>query len=396
MKTLKRILKWFFILVITCVTVIFIWKPYLLRVLRYRTPNAETYKIFPQAFVLPGDAPFLFKRALKMRTDLDSLHVFNGQNQSIRFDDYFKQGKLTAFIVIRNDSIIYQKFADGYADSTLTTIFSGAKSFISIMIGQALAEGDIKSLNDKVIDYIPELRTNTAFHHISIKNLLDMKSGLAFQDAFGGFIKAFFSDEAKYYYTSDMKAELMNVKLVNAPGTVWKYKSIDPILLGWVLESATKRTVAQYFQEKVWVKIGSQYKATWGLDHHGGLANTASRFQVTAIDLAKIGRLFLNDGNYDGQQVVTASWIRQSVNIGNEKPSSAKGWQKSAHHYLWWIPQEGEKGDYAAEGMLGQRLYIDPKTNTIIVQLANHGAGDYPYRKISRYLAGKPFTYPNR
>ncbi|WP_090880266.1 serine hydrolase domain-containing protein [Pedobacter rhizosphaerae] len=396
MKIFKRILKWFFILVIACLTGMFIWKPYLLRVLRYRTPNAVTYKIFPQTVVKHSDTAFQFKKASKMRVDLDSLQVLNGRNGSIPFDDYFEQGDLTAFMVIRNDSIIYQKFAKGYSDSTLTTIFSGAKSMISILIGQALADGNIKSLDDKVLQYIPELKSNPAFDNISIKNLLDMKSGLEFKDAFGGILKAFFSDEAKYYYTHDMKAELMDVKLVNRPGTVWKYKSIDPILLGWVLEKATGKTVAQYFEEKLWLKIGTQYYASWGLDHPGGLANVASRFQVTAIDLAKIGRLFLNRGQYNGQQIIPESWVDQSVSIGTEKPASAKGWQKSAHHYLWWIPQQGDKGDYAAEGMLGQRLYIDPKTNTIIVQFARHGAGNYPYRKISRYLAGLPFSYPKR
>ncbi|RYG11801.1 MAG: class C beta-lactamase-related serine hydrolase, partial [Chitinophagaceae bacterium] len=203
------------------------------------------------------------------------------------------------------------------------------------------------------------------------------------------------SDEAKYYYTHDMKAELMKVELVNEPGTVWKYKSIDPILLGWVLEKATGKTVAKYFEENIWKKIGTQYNASWGLDHPNGLANTASRFQVTAIDLAKIGRLYLNHGKFNRKPIIPENWVNQSIKVGSEKPASAKGWQKSAHHYLWWIPQQGENGDYAAEGMLGQRLYIDPKTNTIIVQFAEHGAGDYPYRKISRYLAGLPFSYPN-
>jgi CubicO group peptidase (beta-lactamase class C family) len=265
---------------------------------------------------------------------------------------------------------------------------------ISIMIGQALNDHSIKSLNDKVTEYIPELKSNPAFEQITLKNLLDMKSGLEFQDAVGGIVKAFFSDEAKYYYTDDMDAQLMKVKLVNKPGTVWKYKSIDPIVLGWVLQKATGKSVAQYFEANVWKQIGTQYNATWGLDQVNGLTNTASRFQVTAIDFAKIGRLYLNKGKYNGKQVVPEHWVDQSINIGSEKPASAKGWQKSAHHYLWWIPQEGDNGDYAAEGMLGQRLYIDLKTNTIIVQFADHGAGNYPYRKISRYLSGLPFSYP--
>lgn len=394
MKTFKKILLLLIYAFFLSLFALFLWKPYLLKVLKYRTPNAETYKIFPQEISHKSDSVFHFTRAAKARNDLDTLDVRDGNNRMIPLKTYLKNGQVNAFIVIRNDSVLYERYDKGYSDSTLSTIFSGAKSMISIMIGQALADGSIKSLNDKVTKYIPELKSNPAFEQITLKNLLDMKSGLEFKDALGGIVKAFFSDEAKYYYTDDMQAQLMKVKLVNKPGTVWVYKSIDPILLGWVLKKASGKSVAKYFESHVWKQIGAEYNATWGLDQVNGLTNTASRFQVTAIDLAKIGRLYLNKGRYNGNQVVPENWVNQSINIGSEIPASAKGWQKSAHHYLWWIPQEGDKGDYAAEGMLGQRLYVDPKTNTIIVQFADHGAGNYPYRKISRYLSGLPFSYP--
>jgi len=394
MKTIKKILLIFIYAFFLSLFGLSLWHPYLLKVLMYRTPGAETYKVFPQEIVHKSDSAFHFIRPASQRNDLDTLHVLDGKNQSVPLKDYLKNGTINAFLVIRNDSVLYERYDKGYRDSTLTTIFSGAKSMISIMIGQALSEGKIRHLSDKVTDYIPELKANPAFEQITLKNLLDMKSGLDFQDAIGGILKAFFSDEAKYYYTDDVQAELMKVKLVNKPGTVWKYKSIDPILLGWVLKKATGQSVTQYFESHLWKKIGSEYNATWGLDQVNGITNTASRFQVTAIDLAKIGRLYLNKGKYNGRQVVPEAWVEQSVTIGSEKPASAKGWQQSAHHYLWWIPQAGENGDYAAEGMLGQRLYVDPKTNTIIVQFADHGAGNYPYRRISRYLSGLPFSYP--
>ncbi|MDQ0641625.1 CubicO group peptidase (beta-lactamase class C family) [Pedobacter sp. W3I1] len=394
MKTFKKTLLILIYTFFLSLFALFLRKPYLLNVLKYRTPDAETYKIFPQEISHKSDSAFHFIRSARQRNDLDTFRVLDGNNQSIPLKQYLRNGQINAFIAIRNDSVLYERYSKGYSDSTLTTIFSGAKSMISIMLGQALNNHAIKSLNDKVTQYIPELKSNPAFEQITLKNLLDMKSGLEFQDALGGIVKAFFSDEAKYYYTNDMKAQLMKVKLVNKPGTVWKYKSIDPILLGWVLKKATGKSVAQYFEANVWKKIGAEYNATWGLDQVNGLTNTASRFQVTAIDFAKIGRLYLNKGKYNRKQVVPESWINQSINIGSEKPTSAKGWQKSAHHYLWWIPQEGDNGDYAAEGMLGQRLYVDPKTNTIIVQFADHGSGNYPYRKISRYLSSLPFKYP--
>ncbi|MCX2573956.1 serine hydrolase domain-containing protein [Pedobacter sandarakinus] len=395
MKLVLKALRYTLFAIVIILGALFIWQPYLMRVLWYRTPTANTYRIFPQEVIKKSDSAFNFIRATKFRLDLDTLTVLDGKHNAIPFASYFKQGDLMAFIVIRNDTVLYEKYAEGYSDSTLTSVFSGAKSMVSILLGQALANGKIESLNDKVTRYLPELKANSAYNDITIKNLLNMNSGLAFKDALGGVMGAFFSDEAKYYYTHDMAAALKAVKLANKPGTVWVYKSIDPILLGWVLEKATGKSVAKLFEESIWQKIGAEYNASFGLDHEGGLANTASRFQVTAIDWAKIGRLYLMQGQYAGKQIVPASWVKSSITLGNMEPVSPKGWQKSAHHYLWWLPQTGGYGDFAAEGMLGQRLYVDPNTHTIIVQFARRGAGDYPYRKISRYLAGLPFSYPN-
>ncbi|MBB6274671.1 CubicO group peptidase (beta-lactamase class C family) [Pedobacter cryoconitis] len=394
---MKRILCWLaavILLIVLLFAVLFTWRPELVRVLRYQSPDANTYKIFPQAIIQPSDSAFHFVKAAVNRDDLDTVKVLNWKNESVPFTTFLKDGQANLFMVIRNDTIIYQKFAPGYSDTTLTTLFSVAKTMVSIMVGEAIKEGKIKSLDDQLISYVPELKVNPAFDQITLRNLLDMKSGLEFKDVYGGIIAAFLSDEAKYYYTEDIKKELIKVKAVNPPGAVWKYKSIDAFLLTWALENATGKKAATYFQDKIWKKIGTAYPASFGLDHVNGLANTASRFQSTAIDLAKLGRLYLNKGQYDGDQVISQDWVTRSVNMGKDTPANSKGWQQSAQHYLWWVPQQGINGDYAAEGMRGQRLYIDPLTHTIIVQFSGKGAGGYPFRKISRYLSGLPFTYP--
>lgn len=382
--------------VLVC-AVLFTWRPELIRVVEYQVPDAQTYKAYPQTIVAPADTAFNFIKQTSNRDDLDTLSVFDGKHHLVPFKTYLEEGKTKLFMVIRNDTVIYQKFSPGYSDSTLTTLFSVAKTMVSIALGKALEEGKIKSLDDRLLNYVPELKANPAFADITLRHLFTMKSGLEFEDATsGGLIAAFLSDEALYYYTDDIKKLLFKEKLVNKPGTVWKYKSIDAFLLAWVLENATGQKFAAYFQDKIWKKIGTAYPATWGLDHQNGLANTASRFQATAIDLAKIGRLYLNKGNFNGHQIMPLNWINHSLNLNGEEAVTAKGWQRSTQHDLWWIPQEGVKGDFAAEGMRGQRLYMDTLTHTIIVQFADKGAGDYPYRKISRYLSGLPFSYPNK
>jgi len=374
--------------------VLFTWRPYLIRVVRYQVPDANTYKIYPQVVVHPSDSVFHFSKAPVMRNDLDTLTVLDGGDTLVSFKDYMRNGKVGVFMVIRNDTIIYEHYGPGYSDSTLTTLFSVGKTMISVMLGKALEEGKIRSLDERLLQYVPELKSNPAFRAITLRNLMTMQSGLEFIDTNGGYIQAFLSDEGKYYYTEEIKRELLQVKLVNTPGTVWKYKSIDAFLLTWALENATGQKAAAYLEDKVWTKIGTAYPSTLGLDHPAGLANMASRFQATAIDLAKVGRLYLEKGQFNGQQIIPQAWVENSLNTADGKPVTSKGWQRTTQHYLWWIPQQGVNGDFAAEGMRGQRLYVDPLTNTIIVQFALRGAGDYPYRKISRYLSGLPFKYP--
>jgi len=374
-------------------TALFSWRPELARVLRYQNPDGETYKIFPQTVVRPADTAFHFIRNPENRTDLDTLRVLDSKNKLVPFKTYFDEGRISVFMVIRNDSIIYERTAPGYSDTTLTTLFSVGKSMTSMMLGKALEEGKIKSLDDLLTTYVPELKSNPAFDHITLMHLLSMKSGLEFRDLSNPLMSVF-SDEAKYYYTDDIKKQLLKTKLAHQPGTFWQYRSIDVFLLSWALENATGQKTAQYFQDKIWKNIGTEYAASWGLDHQNGFANTASRFQATAIDMAKIGRLYLKKGNYNGHQVIPEEWVNSTTHLNGALPETSKYWQKTTFHYLWWVPQLPVSGDYSAEGTRGQRIYVDPLTNTVIVQFAAKGGGDYPYRKISRYLSGLPFAYP--
>jgi len=148
MKTFKKILLILIYSFFLLLFALLLWKPYLRRVLRYRTPSAETYKIFPQEVSHKSDSAFHFIRPVKQKNDLDTLHVLDGNNLSITLKDYLKNGQVNVFIVIRNDSVLYERYDKGYSDSTLKSIFSGAKSMISIAIGQALADHSIKSLDD--------------------------------------------------------------------------------------------------------------------------------------------------------------------------------------------------------------------------------------------------------
>ncbi|RZL09439.1 MAG: class A beta-lactamase-related serine hydrolase [Pedobacter sp.] len=226
MRILKKTLSITALLLLLLVAGVTVFDPLLFKILWYRVPVKETYTIFPQHFLTPAKVPFNFIKVKYPRNDLDTLHVRNGADSLIQLSQYIKQGKINAFIVIRNDSILYERYNNGLTDTTMVALFSVAKSMLSMAVGHAVDAGKIH-IEKRVIEYVPELKANPAFNNITIGHLLSMRSGLDFKGTEGNFLDALLSDEARYYYTDDMKASLLSLKLVNRPGTVWKYKSVD-------------------------------------------------------------------------------------------------------------------------------------------------------------------------
>lgn len=338
----------------------------------------------------PSTQPRPFVKGDLEKWNLDTLQVKNGAGIEVPFAQYYEEGLLHAFLVIKDDTLVYEKYRDGFSKKTLSNTFSIGKSMISVVLGKAIEEGFIKSLDQKISDFLPELKDHPAFRYMTLDHALQMKSGLTFQRTGEGVVSDLFSDEARFYYTGDLKQDLLGVGADTLAGLRWKYSNLDPLFVTWALENATKTKVADYFQEKIWQEIGAEYEASWGIDQEGGLENSPSSFQCAALDLAKIGRLYLNMGNVDGKQVLPPAWIAYSLTVRSEnKNNASKGWQRSTHQNYWWIPQEGVEGDYSAEGLRGQRLYVHPPTRTVIVQFAEQGAGGYPYRRIAQYFGGE-------
>jgi CubicO group peptidase (beta-lactamase class C family) len=386
MSRSMKYIKVLSILLIGTIIVAYFSNNQIFKILKYQKPTTQTFKNFPVRKMTPSKQPFIFSKSTTLK-NLDTLKIDYYGEGLIPFSEYFDKGKLLAFVVIRNDSIIYQKYKDGFYEHTISNTFSIGKTMISILLGKAIDDGFIKDVNQRVIEYIPELQNKPNFNSLTLKNLLEMKSGLHFTRTGSGVFSDLFSDEAKFYYTDDIKRDLQKVKADTTNGTKWHYSNIDVLFLTWVIERASKKHVSDYFEEAIWQRIGTQYEGSWSVDKNGGLENSPSSFQCTAIDLAKIGRLFLMNGKKDSVAILSTKWINESLTVSaSNKNNTAKGWQKSTHQNYWWIPQDStNEGDFAAEGLRGQRLYVNPKTNTIIVQLADDGYGGFPYRKISHF-----------
>jgi CubicO group peptidase (beta-lactamase class C family) len=270
-----------------------------------------------------------------------------------------------------------------------------AKSVLSALVGIAVAEGAIKSLDQPVSDYLADLRGKAAFDGVTIRHLLEMKSGLRYTKTGNGFWSDFRSDEAHIYYSANLRNAVAGTPRELPPGSKWVYKDTDAILLGLVLANATGKTVAAYTEDKLWRRIGTEHDATWSLDHRDGNENVASGFNATAEDFARFGRLFLHGGSWNGAQVVPTAWVAASTGVDSSRrePEISTWWQMQ-HTLYWWHPIQPPAGEFFADGSHGQRIYVDPATETIIVQLANNSRQDFPFRKIVAYLNGTAWEYP--
>jgi CubicO group peptidase (beta-lactamase class C family) len=279
-------------------------------------------------------------------------------------EDFLTKTGTQAFIVIRNDAILYEKYFNGTKRDSTVVSFSTAKSFTSALVGIAIQEGAIKSENDPITAYLPELAARDArFQKISLHDLLGMASGIRFDEK-----RFMWHDESNltYRFTDLQWLALNKTVILEPPGQNFLYNDYNPILLGMILERATGKPVTEYLQEKLWTPLGMEFGGSWTVD------SKSTRFEMMsccinahAIDFAKFGRLYLNNGNWEGKQIVTADWVAESTQVDKGRKLD----DQMSYGNLWWEkPRVNESNDFFAWGNLGQFIYVSPSRNLIIVR----------------------------
>lgn len=416
LKLMKRVLFKVIFLIIICS--LHSCMPY--RIIRYWTPDIDEYAAFPQEAINRGDSVFSFPYKTDSITESILLHhIKAGDTTLVTLDDYLKTSTTTAFIIIQNDTIRFEKYYNGYGPGNISTFFSTTKSVTSLLVGIAVDEGHIGSIHDVVTDYIPELKNaDPNFQKLTIEHLLNMQAGFDFDESYSNPFK----DMARLFYGRNQFKQLSKLKFICDPGSESDYNSATTALLGIVLERAVKQPYTSYLQEKVWKPLGMEYDASMCLDdkkHRS--AKSYHGLSATAIDLAKIGRLYLNHGNWDGKQIVSKNWIEKSTTPNIEADRFGykyKGYQYNwynirsffydslghfrqfrdslsarnfadslelADYKVWKIKNKKEKEkDYSAKyywevtqyhpqyhtlGIMNQILYVDPERKIIIVRL---------------------------
>ena len=299
---------------------------------------------------------------------LPETFAYKGENRSIK--DYLTTSSATSLVVIKGNDITHQSYMQGTAELDKRISWSMAKSFLSAIFGIAVEEGHIKDLNAPVTDYVPSL-IGSGYDGISIKNVLQMSSGVYFNEDYGDFnsdINRFGRVMALGGSFDDFAASLTQDP-EREQGTFMHYVSIDTHVIGMVLRAATGRSIQDYFNEKLWSKLGTEQDAVYVTDSTGEPMVLGGLNLITR-DYARMGMLFRDNGVLNGEQVIPANWIKDSVtpDAAHLKPGKRDSATTDfGYGYQWWIPTNPEQ-EFMALGIYGQYIYINQKLNVVIAQ----------------------------
>jgi CubicO group peptidase (beta-lactamase class C family) len=267
-----------------------------------------------------------------------------------------------AFMVIKNDSIQYEEYWHGYSADSMSNSFSMAKSWVSTLIGVAIKEGKIKTIDQRVCDFLPEFCID-GNSKITIKNLLTMSSGLNWEEDYHNPI----GQTAQAYYGDDLKGLIVNLKSVEEPGKVFRYHSSCTQILTFILEKATGQTISEYASEKLWQPLGAKHPALWNTDTPNGDEKGFCCINSNARDFARLGKLYLNFGNWNGIQLLDSSYVKDATSAASLLDE--KGAPNTNYGYQFWLAERDGLAVYYTRGLWGQYVICIPEKNMIIVRL---------------------------
>jgi CubicO group peptidase (beta-lactamase class C family) len=329
--------------------------------------DLNDYKKFPAVPIVKGEHTFTFHQSIRpFQFSLPDNIILKKEGQS--FESYLTDNHSVAFLIIRHDTIIYENYFDGYDEASVIPSFSVSKSFVSALVGIAIEEGYIDNVDQPVTDYLADLK-DPGFRKVRIVDLLNMRSGLLWDERYA----SPFALMPKYYYGTDLKRYARKLKIAEPPDHHYDYQSANTFLLGQIVEKATGRPLNEYLEEKIWKPAGMESDASWSIDSKKNKAiKSFCCLNAKARDFARFGRLYLYNGNWNGQQLIPASWVEQTRAITNDSRDSG-GYP---YQYQWRITPDGA---LFAKGILGQYIYIKPDKEIIIVRLGkSSGKSDWP------------------
>ena len=318
-------------------------------------------ELVPSRLIRRAATPWLFKRSPELQIEPVGPSIA----------DYLKRNPVTGLLIAKDDTILYEHYQYARTDRDRFLSQSMAKTIVAMLIGIAVSEGKIKSINDTAAAYVPDL-AGTEYGKTSIRNLLHMASGVAFSEIYDGhddiaqLDRDLFGEPGK-----DPTASVAKFNTRAAPaGTKWHYASVEAEILGLVLWHATGKRVADYFHDRIWDAIGAEGDASWSIDGTGQEIAFCC-FNATLRDYARFGRLLAHDGAWEGRQLIPRQWLLDATTVkptnrylapGAATPNLGYGYQ------VWILP--GAQRKFALLGIQGQIILVDPASKLVMVHTA--------------------------
>jgi len=359
-KYIKKFFKGLIVLLLLAIALLYITDyDYILKAVRtiylkgHTTAYLEDYKEFDNRTLTTGaPSPWAIHKDYNSVEETDRLAQTNNEYGSI------------AYVIIKNDSIWFENYYDNFDKDSKTNSFSMVKSMISAMLGKAIMEGHINSLDQPVSDFFPEFSEGLAAK-MTVGDLSSMASGTNWDEAY----YSPFSITTRAYFDDNLAKVILGLKVVDEPGQAYKYASGDTQLLAMIIEKATGKTLTNYLSESFWKPLGAENEAFWQLDsENGGLEKAFCCLASNARDFARFGKLYKDFGKWKGKQLLDSSFVVKSI--------TPRFPESPMYGYGWWLHTFKSKSFFMMRGHLGQYVIVEPDDNIMIIRLGHQDSDD--------------------
>jgi len=341
--------------------------------------HSET--VFPVNRVARGGAVKGFEKSDRVLPKIQFKGGDATGNEKLDLYDYLAGGRVAGLLILKDGKVVLEDYELGAGPETRWASFSMAKSVSSTLVGVALEQGLIASIDDPVTKYVPALKGG-AYDGVSVRQVLLMSSGVRWNET--------------YTDPSSDRRKLLELQLQGKPGvivgymkslsragaagTIWKYSTGESFLIGAVLEGATHKPLAQYLSESLWSRLGMEQDATWWLESPGGMGLSGSGLGATLHDYGRFGQFVLDGGVIDGKHVVPEGWFKEAGR------AHVMGGKSVDYGYFWWPLPKGDPihaDAFQAIGIFGQHMYINPREKVVIVVLSARSKPDPSWSMVS-------------
>ena len=317
-------------------------------------PASKTPDLMPYHYIVAAPSTF----APWKSGNSETVQNVKYDGKRITFEEFLSKTSTNALLIIRDGKITYETYLNGKSEETILPSYSVAKTMTSLLIGQLIDEGKIKE-SDTFVSILPKFKAGTSFDKVTIKDLLDMNSGVGVSDNYPSGPSGWGVAIAQMYATTDVNWWLKNNRAMREePGTFPEYRSVNTQMLGLIIQKVTGRSLSDEFTDRIWQKVGADHDATWNVDHKGGFEKAFCCFNATARDYARVGQALMTGS----PAIASSSWKKR---LSEPAVTLDYGWGYSAQ---MWHPYPGIN---LMLGLHGQYIYQDKANKTVIVKLSD-------------------------